>query len=215
MIILLNQKSFIFLSKYKNKSVVVPNFANSNEIIQCRDINDSIKKIVYVGGVIPEKGCNEIFQLAKQLPYIDFYLIGKVDNSLKKTIKENNVHFTGVLSQNEVKQYLLEADLFLFLSHYSGEGFSNALLEAMAYGLPCIVSDWAANNDMIENKGGIVVPPLDLNSTYEAIQQEQDPVLRKKQSVFNIQKVKKCYSENIILDRYVACYEQCLKEGDK
>ena len=75
----------------------------------------------------------------------------------------HNVFLVGVLNRSEVMREMSEADVFVFLSKYIGEGFSNALAEAMASGLPCLVSDWAANADMIENKGGIVVESNDVN----------------------------------------------------
>jgi L-malate glycosyltransferase len=49
----------------------------------------------------------------------------------------------------DVDLYLRAADLFVLPSR--GEGLSNALLEAMAHGLPCLVSDLPANRDLVEH----------------------------------------------------------------
>lgn len=83
----------------------------------------------------------------------------------------------------------------MFLTYFPGEGFSNALCEAMAAGLPCIVTDWAANADMIENKGGVVIPIKDYKSVTNALDTITDPELRRQMSAFNIKKVKDIYVE--------------------
>jgi glycosyltransferase involved in cell wall biosynthesis len=48
----------------------------------------------------------------------------------------------------DVPRYLEAADLFVLPSR--GEGLSNAVLEAMAHGVPCLVSDLPANRDLVE-----------------------------------------------------------------
>ena len=55
----------------------------------------------------------------------------------------------------KLQKYLDKADVFLFPSYT--EGFSISLTEAMASGLPCIASDVGANQDMLENHGGILI----------------------------------------------------------
>ncbi len=51
-----------------------------------------------------------------------------------------SVHFTGALPREEVARYLNAGDVFAFLS-MRAEGAPLNLLEAMAVGLPCVVSD--------------------------------------------------------------------------
>jgi glycosyltransferase involved in cell wall biosynthesis len=61
---------------------------------------------------------------------------------------------------HDVDRYLRAADLFVLPSR--GEGLSNALLEAMAHGVPSLVSDLAANRDLvIEGQTGFTVPAGD------------------------------------------------------
>jgi len=59
----------------------------------------------------------------------------------------NNVVFLG--SKHTMSEVYKEATVFVSSSRR--EGLSNALLEAMAFGLPCIVTNISGSQDMIEN----------------------------------------------------------------
>ena len=69
------------------------------------------------------------------------------------------------------------ADIFLLASHF-GEGTSVALAEAMACGLPVIVTD-VGDNGVIAEDVGLVVKPHDAASLAQALSQlASDPALR-------------------------------------
>jgi glycosyltransferase involved in cell wall biosynthesis len=71
-----------------------------------------------------------------------------------------SVTFCGV--QPDVLPYLHAADLFVLPS--VSEGLSNALLEAMASGLPCIVSDIGGNVDLIaDGENGLLFESGNIN----------------------------------------------------
>lgn len=68
---------------------------------------------------------------------------------------DDKIKFIGSLTPKEVKQYLEYADIFLLPSVQ--EGFSNAVIEAQALGLPCLVSDTGGLEENIEHgKTGFV-----------------------------------------------------------
>ncbi len=209
-IIVLNDLSFRHLQGYcKTPIEIIPNFVDAEEIIDNKKVRETVRTALYVGGVIEDKGCALICEIAKAFPEIQFRMVGQAEQKIIEKASEcSNVVLTGQKEKENVKEELLNADLFIFLSHFRGEGFSNALAEAMAYGLPCVVTDWAANADMIEDKGGSVVPINNIKQSIEAIKREQNFDLRRKQSKFNVSKVKKCYQDTVILDRYVNCYER-------
>jgi glycosyltransferase involved in cell wall biosynthesis len=212
LVIVLNNDSLLFVKKNSKTEVeLIPNFIElsaiaKNEIL----ISEKITKILYVGGVIESKGCNEIINVAKRFPDIEFRLVGNVQNEIKMS-NQDNVILVGEKSKVEVKKELDAADVFIFVTYYPGEGFSNALAEAMANGLPCIATDWAANRDMLEDRGGIIVPIKNINAIAEAINKMQDKTLRKEQSEWNIKKITEKYREDIITGMYVDAYEKVLK----
>jgi len=71
-------------------------------------------------------------------------------------IKEH-ITFTGKLSQKEVKSHLEQSDIYLQYSIQ--EGFCNAVLEAQAMGLLCVVSNAEGlSENVLHKKTGWVVP---------------------------------------------------------
>jgi len=67
------------------------------------------------------------------------------------------VNFLG--GKDDVERYMAAADVLVLPS--TREGFSNAVIEAMAAGLPIIASDVGGNAEAVEDgKEGIIIPPL-------------------------------------------------------
>lgn len=77
-------------------------------------------------------------------------------------------HLRWILNSDNPEPYLLKADLGLLPSHE--EGFSNALLEMMAFGLPVIATNVGGNSEAIlPEKTGLLVPPKNPQALAEAI----------------------------------------------
>lgn len=101
---------------------------------------------------------------------------------------ENKVHFLGF--RNDIKELLGASDIFLFTTLQ--EGLPRSLSEAMAVGLPCIVSEIRGNIDLIKkDQGGILCKPNDVAAFSEAINLlSKDPTLRKKYGSCNQARIK-------------------------
>lgn len=212
-IIVLNTSSKDFICNMCNTPCeIIPNFINDNEIVNSKVIKEDITRVVYVGGVIESKGCLNICKIANENRSIEFRMIGQPEKEIIEYSNNiDNVIITGAMRKDEVKKELLEADIFIFLSYFRSEGFSNALAEAMGYGLPCIVTNWAANVDMIESHGGIVVPTKDYKMACQALSDMKDSNVREIMSKWNIEKSKKYYSSNIVTRRYIKIYDKLSK----
>jgi glycosyltransferase involved in cell wall biosynthesis len=86
---------------------------------------------------------------------------GPLEKELKNLAVKLNCEatFTGEKSGEEVRQLMGRSKVFILLSTY--EGMSFALLEAMANGLPSIVSNIPANKEVITHgREGLVIDPL-------------------------------------------------------
>lgn len=213
-IMVLNNQSQNYVQAIsKTPCAVIPNFVDVTEAESDYEVRHTIQKVIYVGGVIETKGALEAFELAECFPNIEFEFVGDVPEENRHLAeKYNNIILTGALPHKEVKERLLKADVFLFPTHFYGEGFSNALCEAMAVGLPCLVTDWAANADMIEDgKGGFVVPIHAVCKLVEKLEELKVYEVRKMMSDYNKKKVNRLYSQNVVVDSYIDIYEKLVK----
>jgi len=117
---------------------------------------------------------------------------------------DSNAIFVGI--KKDVRPYLAISDLFILTSK-SVETFSLAALEAMALGLPCVLTDIGGANEMVYNgKNGFVVPP---NSS-EIFAQKINDVLTRKLSWNNFQISKYVhdnYSINFIYEKLISTVE--------
>ena len=215
MIFALNTPSEESLKKISKTPVkIIPNFVSRDEIAEAKTIGSEMKTVLFIGGMIEPKGVKDLLDIAKKMPELYFRFVGDGDD-FSEYVRENgigNAVFTGQKDRAGVKEELKNADVFAFLSHFRGEGFSNALCEAMAAGLPCLVTDWAANADMIGNDGGEVIDVGDIDSAVDALNKMKPYEVRKKQSDANMEKVKKLYNDRVVSDMIVDAYEEILGE---
>jgi glycosyltransferase involved in cell wall biosynthesis len=80
----------------------------------------------------------------------------------------DRVRLLGKVRFDEMCRIMQAADIFALLSRW--EGLSNALLEAMACGLPSVVSDVSGMSDVVRhNASGLVVPPDDERAARDAL----------------------------------------------
>lgn len=196
--------------EFKEDSVFVPNFVNEKLIIEHKVVSTEIKKICFAGRVSEEKGAKEIFEVAKKFPNIQFRLAGEVSAEMQSWSKPSNVELLGSLSHDKIMNLLDESDLFLFPSHT--EGFSLALAESMARGVPAIATDVGANSNMLETNGGIIVRVGDTDAMIDAVRRMQDSVLRQEMSNWCIKKVKEYYTVNQVMGKIRQLYIKAIEE---
>ncbi len=118
-----------------------------------------------VANITAYKGYPLLIQAARKVvadnPAAHFVCIGSHDTQVGQTIvamvrdfgMESRVHFLG--ARNDVPQLLPGMDVFC--SSSLSEGFSNAVAEAMACGIPCVVTD-VGDSRFIVGDTGLVLP---------------------------------------------------------
>ena len=98
-----------------------------------------------------------------------------------------NIHFLGY--RTDIKALYNASDCFVMPSYR--EGLSRSAMEAMASGLPCILSDIRGNRDLIENgSGGFLCKPDDASGFSEAISKLfGNSSLCEKMKAYNLKKI--------------------------
>lgn len=135
-------------------------------------IKTEVKKenwIITIGRLHQEKGIDRLFDVFKKIQKPNWKLVivgkGKHETEIINYSKQlgifENVIFVGKI-QN-VEEILSQASIFVLPSY--GEGFPNALCEAMSIGLPCLSFDIIAGpRDIIEdNVNGFLIKDGDID----------------------------------------------------
>lgn len=92
----------------------------------------------------------------------------KLKKVLANNQYKNRIHITGYLKEEEKKQLLAGASLFLYPSFY--EGFGMPVLEAMASSVPVITSLTSSLPEVVQD-AGILLSPYDSKLWSEVIKQ--------------------------------------------
>ena len=127
---------------------------------------------VFVGRLHPVKGADTLLRALEKTEGIDLLIVGDgperdVLRGLASTLGiEDRVRFEG--SSSRVSTYLKAADAFFLPS--LGEGMPNAVLEAMACGLPCVVTTAVGGVEELLGPNGLTVAPRDVSGWADAMQ---------------------------------------------
>ena len=136
-----------FSKKIKNRSIVIHNSVSIPDGMFLEPCINREKKIVTVGRLHPQKNQKLLIEafakIAGNFPEyrLDIYGDGELEEMLKEQINslglEDRIFLRG--TTKNILDYVYTASLFVLSSNY--EGLPNALMEAIAIGVPCISTD--------------------------------------------------------------------------
>ena len=165
--------------KVQRRSIVLLNPMDT-EPFPIHNYEEEEKTIVSVGRLEPQKNQSlliDAFSLIQdQLPdyrlviYGEGHLREQLEEQIRKKNLQNCVFLPGV--KKEIQDYIKKASLFVLSSNY--EGIPNALIEAMAIGLPCISTDCSPGGarELIQHeKNGLLVPCGDADKLVTAMEE--------------------------------------------
>jgi glycosyltransferase involved in cell wall biosynthesis len=171
---------------------------------------------IYSGRLETEKRVNLLVDLWPRIraDHSDAILIilgsGSQETELKRIAGEG-ICFLGQV--DDVVPYLQITDLFILPS--ITEGLSNALLEAMAVGLPVIVTDVGGASDVVEHGvSGLLIAPDDPAQLEEMIARVLDDATYRLQLGHQArQRIAVDFALTTTLDRLMALYKQIARRN--
>lgn len=209
-----------WLSKVKNKCVVIPSCINEQRLIlsdsekargeRIKEENKGKVVCLAVGRHVPYKGFKYLIEASKILDErFVFYITGQgpLTNKLKILASgDNKIHFLGLIDDSELKAYLYACDIFCFPSITKNEAFGLALAEGMYFGHPAVtfaIPGSGVNYVNLDGVTGLEVPNRDVNKYAEALLKlADDPQKRKLYGKAATERIKSKmlftqYSENV------------------
>jgi len=158
--------------------------------------NDSKFRIIFCGSITPRKGLHYLIKAFSELSINDaeLWVIGGVLNKKYREYLEKfnleKVYFMGTFSQSELPRLYSQGSVFILPS--IADGFGMVVTQALACGLPVIVSENVGAADVIEEgRNGFVVPVCNANSLKERLEQlYTDVKLREEMSKYAIDNAK-------------------------
>lgn len=173
----------------EEKCMVAPNSVDE-KLFYPREKNALRKKygiseddfvISFVGAFINRKGSDRVSAAISKIndPSIKSFFIGGAQGSNNLMPTCEGILKAGKVRHDELPEYLCMSDIFVLPTLY--EGCCNAIVEALACGLPVISSDRYFNYDILDETNSILIEPNDIDAIAAAIKElKENPQKRKR-----------------------------------
>ncbi len=209
---------------YTNKRIeVIPFGVDLEMFLSRKEESIEFKKEIIIGTIKKLEriyGIDTLIRAFKilidKIDSINIRLIIVGGGSLEKELKalshqlqlDDKVDFIGKVDSEQVIKYYHKIDIAVFLSKQ--ESFGVSVIEAMACGIPVIVSKAEGFKEIVsDNESGIFVESENINETAEALEKLiLNENLRKQLGVSGRKKVEECYNWKKNAEQMIQFYKQ-------
>lgn len=229
-IITMNEEDFEAAKKFKLKNdgkvykvhgvgISLKDFENISNIRNKKrkelGLTDDDFALVSAGDLVKRKNYKIAIKAIAECknPNIHYFICGRgpelknLQHLAKKLNLENQIHFLGF--RKDIKEIMASSDIFLFTTLQ--EGLPRSLMEAMAAGLPCVVSKIRGNVDLIDDEvNGFLCNPKDFKGFANCIKKLiNSGDLQEKMKLSNLEKIKE-YDISIVKEEIKRIYAEVL-----
>jgi len=131
-------------------------------------IPPDVPLVLFLGRLIPRKGAEILIEAFSEAgPKSGRLVIAgpegepgyrtTLEQRARKAGIESRVTFTGALYDQDKSALMMDTDIFVLPSRY--ENFANSAAEAIAYGIPVIVTDSCGICSLVKGRAGLVIAP--------------------------------------------------------
>ncbi|MEO7912029.1 MAG: glycosyltransferase [Roseiflexaceae bacterium] len=166
----------------------------------------------YAGRLVAEKGLRTLAEATRDLPTTELLLAGS-GAIAEELAQQRHVTLLGALQRHDMERFWQSIDLLALPSLTTprwAEQFGRVLVEAMTRGVPVIGSSSGAIPEVIGD-AGLIVPEGDPAALAAAIGRiRESPGLRADLIARGIERARRCYSQDVIMNQIVDFYGQVL-----
>ena len=168
--------------------------AVDSPIIQQKSFSTPVLRVLLVARLLPDKGIRDFLEVANRLyqSSFEFILVGPPSvgfdgllAEVKKFAANGVISYTGELEGIRLQEEFAKAHILLFPSY--GEGMSRVMLEAGFARLCPIAYSIPANQDLIDDGRGFLVPCGDIEQVIRILVKLQDNRMVLEQYAINYQ----------------------------
>lgn len=216
--------------EFGREPTVIPNGVHVHDYVPNNGTLDKFdirpgKYILAVGRFVPEKGFNDLVESYRRVAFarpvrsreMKLVIVGDADHEddfsrgLKRTSRDvPDVVLTGYQTGDALKELYSNAAHFVLPSFH--EGLPIVLLEALSYGLSCLVSDIPANRE-VKLEEDRYFKPGDHEGMARKLSQYMDLSSTQEERLTRIEHVKKKYNWTRIADKTLQVYEYAQMYG--
>jgi glycosyltransferase involved in cell wall biosynthesis len=170
--------------RFRTRCTVLPNFTLLPATYRKHQEPNDYVRVFYIGNLGAEKGIYDILKAARRLqgqgispfqvilagPFNDRREEQRVRTIVADYHLGETIAFLGTVYEKEKEAAFLAADVFVLPSY--SEGIPQSMLEAMAYGLPVIVSNVGGIPEVVcAGQEGLMIEPGDIDALCRALKQ--------------------------------------------
>jgi glycosyltransferase involved in cell wall biosynthesis len=167
-------------------------------------------RLLFVGRLVYQKGIDILIKALGRLKDYEWRLdlVGDGPHlpDLERLAKDfgiaERIKYRGWVDKEVIIDEYSSANLFVFPSRH--EGMPNAVLEAMACGLPVVATDIAGNEELvIQGETGFLIPPENPDALSDVLRNLfLDPLMGKKMGMESRRRVENYYSWDGVASQY-------------
>jgi glycosyltransferase involved in cell wall biosynthesis len=137
-------------------------------------------RVLFVGRFFANKGIPDLIEAARLIDRsgesssFSFDLVGDgpLFDSIRGSVSMPNIRFHGKVGDARLDSLYSEADVFVLPTLF--EGMPTVVLEAMARGLPILVTDVGATRELVDSSNGVIIPKRDPQAIVRELRRLRD-----------------------------------------
>lgn len=214
------QNYYSFFEKFKKKCIIYNSVNHIGDAYLFQNTQNEICELITLSGINEHKNIPLFPELSRILKNKGFKhhiticgdgpMRGFLETKIKEYGLENNITLTGNIA--EPLPYLYNSNIYIHPAN--NEGFGLSVAEAMAIGMPIIVSDRGALPELIDDEvNGLVRGWQDYDAWADAvIRLHNDKTLREKLGGAAIEKYQQNFTPEIYAKNMDAAYDELLNQ---